>query len=211
MRIRKKANRDVRLQRCDKIHVQNPVENKGKWNKAFGNNNPIHLEIGCGKGAFITELAMRNPGINYIALEKCTDVAIMAMEKAMNFSIPNILFINGDAMTLPDILEKEEISRIYLNFSDPWPKSHHKKRRLTHRNFLDIYKSLLPKGGELHFKTDNRGLFEFSLNEFADYDVKMQNICLDLHNSKFEGNIMTEYEKNFSEKGFPIFRCELVF
>ncbi|MDP4118172.1 MAG: tRNA (guanosine(46)-N7)-methyltransferase TrmB [Bacillota bacterium] len=211
MRIRKKTNRDARLERCESIHVKNPEKYKEKWNTLFGNSNPVHLEIGCGKGSFITQLAMRNPDINYVAMEKCTDVIIMAMEKAMNLSIPNLLFINGDAGSLPEIFSNGEISRIYINFCDPWPKSGHKKRRLTYRAFLDIYKSLLPCSGELHFKTDNRRLFEFSLNEFAGYEVKMQNISLDLHNSNFEGNIETEYEKNFSEKGFPIFRCELVF
>ncbi len=211
MRMRKKVNREARLEKCGAIHITSPTDYKGKWATLFDNSNPIHLEIGCGKGGFISQLAAQNPEINYIAMEKCTDVIIMAMEKIQSLGLKNVYFINGDAAQLPDILEKEEISRIYVNFCDPWPKSHHKKRRLTHSNFLNIYKALLPTGGELHFKTDNRKLFEFSLNEFADFGVKMQNICLDLHNSNFQGNIMTEYEKNFSEKGFPIFRCELVF
>lgn len=211
MRMRKKANREARLEKCNNIHIQTPFDRKGKWSELFGNTNPIHLEIGCGKGGFISELAKLNPDINYVAMEKCTDVIIMAMEKVQSLGLKNVYFINGDARELLDIFEKEEISRIYINFCDPWPKSHHKKRRLTHSCFLNLYKQLLPHGGQLCFKTDNRKLFEFSLNEFAAFDVKMQNICLDLHNSNFEGNIMTEYEKNFSEKGFPIFRCELVF
>ena len=211
MRMRKKANREARLEKCNEINIQSPADFKGKWAEKFGNSNPIRLEIGCGKGGFISGLAALNPDINFIAMEKCTDVIIMAMEKIKNSGLKNVLFINGDAAELPEILEKGEIERIYVNFCDPWPKSHHKKRRLTHSNFLNIYKSILPSGGELHFKTDNRKLFEFSLNEFAGFDVKMQNICLDLHASNFEGNIMTEYEKNFSEKGFHIFRCELVF
>ena len=211
MRMRKKPNREARLEKCSQLHILTPCEHKGKWAELFGNSNPVHLEIGCGKGGFISQLAAINPEINYIAMEKCTDVIIMAMEKVQAAGLKNVFFINGDAAELPDILEKAEVSRIYINFCDPWRKSHHKKRRLTHRNFLAIYKELLPSGGQVHFKTDNRQLFEFSLNEFADFNVKMQNICLDLHNSKFEGNIMTEYEKNFSEKGFPIFRCELIF
>ena len=210
MRMRKKANREARLEKCAPILVGDPTLNKGNWQKAFGNGNPVQLEIGCGKGGFISQLAAKNPEINYIAIEKCTDVIIMAMEKIMNLGLKNVLFINGDAELLPDILEKGEITRIYINFCDPWPKSHHKKRRLTHRNFLDIYKSVLADGGEVHFKTDNRKLFEFSLNEFADCGIKMKNISLDLHASSFEDNIVTEYEKNFSEKGFPIFRCELI-
>ena len=210
MRMRKKANREARLEKCAPILVGDPTLNKGNWQEAFGNGNPVQLEIGCGKGGFISQLAAKNPEINYIAIEKCTDVIIMAMEKIMNLGLKNVLFINGDAGLLPDILEKGEITRIYINFCDPWPKSHHKKRRLTHRNFLDIYKSVLADGGEVHFKTDNRKLFEFSLNEFADCGIKMKNISLDLHASNFEDNIVTEYEKNFSEKGFPIFRCELI-
>ena len=211
MRMRKKVNREARLEKCADLHIKNSTEYKGKWNRLFGNDNQIHLEIGCGKGGFISQLATLNPDINYIAMEKCTDVIIMAMEKVMALGLKNVYFINDDAAQLTEILEKGEVSRIYINFCDPWRKSHHKKRRLTHSNFLNIYKAILPSGGEVHFKTDNRKLFEFSLNEFAGFDVKMQNICLDLHNSDFEGNIMTEYEKNFSEKGFPIFRCELVF
>ncbi len=211
MRMRRKPNRDIRLEKCAELHIKNPEIYKGKWTTLFGNSNPIHLEIGCGKGGFISQMAEKNPDINYIAVELCVDVVIMAMEKVMGMGLKNVYFINCDAKTLIDLFEKSEVSRIYLNFSDPWPKSHHKKRRLTHRGFLDVYKAILQEGGELHFKTDNRKLFEFSLNEFADYDVKMQNICLDLHNSNFEGNIMTEYEKAFSEKGFPIFRCELKF
>ena len=211
MRMRKKVNREARLEKCADLHIKNSTEYKGKWNRLFGNDNQIHLEIGCGKGGFISQLATLNPDINYIAMEKCTDVIIMAMEKVMALGLKNVYFINDDAAQLTEILEKGEVSRIYINFCDPWRKSHHKKRRLTHSNFLNIYKAILPSGGEVHFKTDNRKLFEFSLNEFAGFDVKMQNICLDLHNSDFEGNIMTEYEKNFSEKGFLIFRCELVF
>lgn len=211
MRMRRKPNRDLRLENCSEIHIKNPAEYKGKWNTLFGNNSPLHLEIGCGKGSFITQLAELNPNINYIAMEKCTDVIIMAMEKVMAAGLKNVYFINGDAANLCDIFDNAEVSRIYINFCDPWKKSHHKKRRLTHSNFLSVYKVILVPGGELHFKTDNRKLFEFSLNEFAAFDVKMQNICLDLHNSNFEGNIVTEYEKAFSEKGFPIFRCELIF
>ncbi len=211
MRMRKKANREARLEKCASLLIDEPTRNKGKWKSVFKNDNPIHLEIGCGKGGFISQLAARNPDINYIAVEKCVDVIIMAMEKIMNFGIKNVFFISGDAGLLTEIFEKGEISRIYINFCDPWPKSHHKKRRLTHRSFLDIYKNILPCGGEVHFKTDNRKLFEFSLNEFADCGIKMRNISLDLHAGNFEDNIITEYEKTFSEKGFPIFRAELIF
>ncbi len=211
MRMRRKPNREARLENCQELHVKNPEEYKGKWNSLFKNTNPIHLEIGCGKGGFISQLSTLNPNINYVAMEKCTDVIIMAMEKIKEKEIKNVYFINGDATNLLSFFDKCEIERIYINFCDPWKKSHHKKRRLTHSNFLNLYKEILPSGGEVHFKTDNRKLFEFSLNEFAAFPVKMQNISLDLHSSNFEGNIVTEYEKAFSEKGFPIFRCELVF
>ena len=211
MRMRKKKHGAERIEACSHLLITPDEAFKANPQSAFTEKKPIHLEIGCGKGGFISQLAALNPDINYIAMEKCTDVIIMAMEKVMALGLKNVYFINDDAAQLTEILEKGEVSRIYINFCDPWRKSHHKKRRLTHSNFLNIYKAILPSGGEVHFKTDNRKLFEFSLNEFAGFDVKMRNICLDLHNSDFEGNIMTEYEKNFSEKGFPIFRCELVF
>ena len=125
--------------------------------------------------------------------------------------LTNVRFVPGDAGALGNMETKSKIQRIYINFCDPWPKAGHKKRRLTHENFLSIYKSLLEVGGEIHFKTDNQGLFEFSLNSFADFGLKLKNITLDLHNSAFEGNVMTEYEKLFSEKGQPIYRCEASF
>ena len=197
------------MEKCADIMLQQPFP-KGEMKKVFGNENPIHMEIGCGKGGFVTTLAEQNPDINYLAIEKNGDVLVLAMEKAKSMGIKNVKFIFGDATFIEDIVSPGEISRIYINFCDPWHKSGHAKRRLTHRNYLETYKRLLcDNNGEVFFKTDNRKLFEFSLNECADLGLKMSNISLDLHNSNYVGNIMTEYEKLFSEQGLPIYRLEI--
>ena len=197
------------MENCADIMLHEPFP-KGEMKMVFKNENPVHIEIGCGKGGFITALAEKNPDINYIAIEKNGDVLVLAMEKAVQKGLKNVRFIFGDASFLNDIVAPGEISRIYINFCDPWHKTGHAKRRLTHRNYLEIYKKLLePKNGDVFFKTDNRKLFEFSLNECADLGLKMRNITLDLHNSGYEGNIMTEYEKLFSEQGMPIYRMEI--
>lgn len=207
MRIRKKKNCAARMEACGELWIKNPEETKGKWNEIFGNDNPVYLEIGCGKGRFASETAKSDPNINIIAMDLFEDVVVMAMEKSKE--IPNVKFFVGNAANLSKYFEYGEIKRIYLNFSDPWKKKKQAKRRLTHSNFLKIYKQILPVGGKICFKTDNRALFEFSLNSFAeDRDFKMSNISLDLHNSDFEGNVMTEYEQKFSEQGMPIYRLE---
>ena len=211
MRMRKKKNLDARWERCEGYLIENPESMKGKWAEFFGNDREIHLEIGCGKGGFITGMAKKYPDINFIAVEKVRDVMVMAMEKAADAQLSNVVFMDMDAEKIEDIFEKGEISRIYLNFSDPWKKNKQAKRRLTHKRFLDRYKSVLPLGGYVWFKTDNRALFEFSLNSFAEEDFKMRNISLDLHNSKFEDNVMTEYETRFSEMGMPIYRVEAMY
>ncbi len=167
------------------------------------------MEIGCGKGSFIVELARRHPDRNYIAVEKISDVILLAMEKAKAAELTNVRFLIGDAGTLTEVFKKGDISRIYLNFSDPWPKAGYAKRRLTHRGFLEKYKSILTDDGEIHFKTDNRALFDFSLEEFEACGFALRNVTNDLHNSPYnEGNIVTEYETNFSAKGFTINRVE---
>ena len=188
--------------------IQNAQQHKGKWHSLFENNNPIHIEIGCGKGQFICTMAQNNPHINYIAIDVVPDVLVTALEKACAMGIQNVRFIIADAAKLGDYFEFDEIKQIYLNFSDPWKKSRQAKRRLTHKNFLNVYKSLLKNGNLICFKTDNRALFEFSLNSFANENFKLQNITLDLHNSNFEGNVMTEYETRFAEAGMPIYRLE---
>lgn len=151
------------------------------------------------------------PDVNFIAIEKVEDVIVMAMEKTMEQKITNVLFMDLDAERIEDFFEKGEISRIYLNFSDPWKKNKQAKRRLTHKNFLDRYKNVLNYGDSIWFKTDNRKLFEFSLNSFAQENFKLSNITLDLHDSGFEGNVITEYEQRFLDLGQPIYRLEATY
>ena len=185
--------------------INNPEELKGRWKEHFGNNNPIHLEIGTGKGRFITTLAQNNPDINYVGIEKYSSVLIRALEKQAELQIPNLIFIRMDAENVVDIFDKEEVDRIYLNFSDPWPKDRHAKRRLTSRQFLGRYNEFLKKDGTVEFKTDNRALFDFSVEETKEAGWNIIDITYDLHNSELnEGNVMTEYEIRFSSEGVPI-------
>lgn len=211
MRMRKKKNLDARLERCSEVIVGNPQDWKGKWSELFGNSNPIHIEIGCGKGSFITGMAQKHPKINFIAIEKVPEVLVMAAEKAVENGLKNVFFMDMDAEKIEELFVKGEIRRIYLNFSDPWKKKKQAKRRLTHKNFLTRYKNLLNEGDYIYFKTDNRALFEFSLNSFAEENFKLENISFDLHNSDYKENVMTEYEKRFSEAGMPIYRVEAVY
>jgi len=202
MRMRKKKNSDARVEACSDYMIHNKEELD-----LYRDRLPCALEIGCGKGGFITELALRNPDRFFIALEVSTGALITAMERAKAKEISNLRFINANAVTLLDLFQKGDIHTIYLNFSDPWPKARHAKRRLTYRSFLELYRSVLPDDGVLIFKTDNRPLFDFSLEEFAACNMPMSEITYDLHNSEYNSdNIMTEYEKNFSEKGFTINR-----
>lgn len=206
MRIRKKSWEDKELS-TNKHLVHCPEEYKGKWKEYFGNDNPVFAEIGCGKGKFIVQNAAENPDINYIGIERQTTIMAIAARKATP-EMKNIALIRGDAETLADIFAPEELSRIYLNFSDPWPKKRWAKRKLTHRHFLELYKGLLGGDKEIFLKTDNTIFFESSLNEFCETGWRLSNISLDLHNSGFEGNIMTEYEERFSGLGQPIYRLE---
>ena len=188
-------------------------EHKGKWNEIFGNANPIHIEIGMGKGQFITELARRNPDINYIGIEKFSSVLIRAIERLENApdydSLTNLFFIRMDAENIEKVFEKNEIKRIYLNFSDPWPKERHAKRRLTSTRFLARYHGVLVPDGRIMFKTDNRELFDFSLEQIEEAGWTLDQVTFDLHHSEYqEGNIMTEYETRFSAQGKPICRLE---
>ena len=211
MRMRKKKNCAARIERCGDIRITDPENHKGNWNEVFGNDNPIHVEIGCGKGSFVVGMAKLHPDVNFIAIEKVEDVIVMAMEKAIANEVGNVRFMDLDAERIEDFFEKGEIKRIYMNFSDPLKKSKQAKRRLTHKNFLDRYKKVLNSGDYIWFKTDNQKLFEFSLNSFCDEGFKLQNITLDLHNSGFEGNVVTEYEQRFMDLGQPIYRLEATF
>lgn len=185
--------------------IHEPESYKGKWFEVFRNHNPIHIEIGMGKGKFITTLAQKNPNINYIGIEKYSSVLIRAIEKREQLELNNLFFIRMDAEDLTNIFAENEVSQIYLNFSDPWPKDRHAKRRLTSHQFLQRYHQILIKEGLVIFKTDNRSLFEFSLEEVELANWKLKSHTFDLHHSCFaEGNVMTEYEEKFSALGNPI-------
>ncbi len=211
MRLRKVKDADIKLEENIKYFVSNPNEYKGKWNELFKNTNPIHIEIGCGKGKFILELAKRNPDINYIAIEKYDSVLLRVSEKLLEdeYEYNNLKITILDAKEINEFFSEGEVSRIYLNFSDPWPKNHHAKRRLTSKLFLDQYRNILTKDGEIHQKTDNRGLFEYSLESFNENGWKLSNISLDLHKDleKYPFNITTEFEEKWSPNG-PIYRLE---
>ena len=192
------------------ILIPNPEQQKGKWHEVFGNNNPLHIEAGTGKGRFIIGMAKQNPSINYIGIELFDSVIVSALETILEEEggIPNLRLLRVNAKDLTEFFEKGEVDRLYLNFSDPWPKKRHAKRRLTHDTFLKLYESVLPENGEIHFKTDNRGLFEYSLTSVSEYGMLLKYVSLDLHAGDPEWNIMTEYEEKFSKKGQPIYRLE---
>lgn len=210
MRMRKKKHGAERIEACSDLLLQVATVSDSNTAEIFKNDNSrVWLEIGCGKGSFICGLAARNPDVNMIALERVSDVAMLAMEKCKQNGTSNVRFIIGDVAKLWDIFGDNSIDRIYLNFSDPWPKAGHAKRRLTHRSFLEQYKRILKPEGAIFFKTDNRPLFDFSLEEFEACGFRLDKLTYDLHNSEYaDDNIMTEYEKNFSEKGFTINRVE---
>lgn len=182
----------------------------GTWSQIFGNNNPVHIEIGMGKGRFITTLASMNPDINYVGIEKYSSVLLRAVEKQDELCLPNLRFIRMDAENITSVFGKEEVDRIYLNFSDPWPKDRHAKRRLTSRQFFARYDEILKSTGRVEFKTDNRPLFDFSVEEVNEAGWKLSVCTYDLHNDEklVKGNVMTEYEERFSSQGNPI--CKLV-
>ncbi len=212
MRVHKKKHGAERLEACGNIVIKDLKAEGNTAKELFGNNNPIRIEIGCGKGDFIVGTAAKEPNVNFLAVEKVSDVLVIAAEKVKNSGLSNVRVCCVDAKELEEIFPEGSIDRIYLNFSDPWPKARHEKRRLTYRTFLAIYKKILKKDGAIHFKTDNRGLFDFSLEEFENFGMRMEKLTFDLHNSEYmEGNVMTEYEKRFSEMGFPINRVECYF
>lgn len=191
------------------IAIKNEKEQKGKWSEVFGNDHPIYMEIGMGKGQFLLNLAKQNPHINYIGIERYSSVLLRALEKFDTdefAALENIKFICMDAFELPEAFELGEVSRIYLNFSDPWPKARHARRRLTSKQFLAQYDKVLSKGGLVEFKTDNRALFEFSLEQVEEAGWKLLGHTYDLHHNEEmnSGNVMTEYEEKFSSMGNPI-------
>lgn len=189
--------------------IQNPPENKGRWSRVFGNTNPIEIEVGMGKGRFIMELAAAHPDINYIGIERYSSVLLRGLEKRAGLELNNIFFMCIDAKDMADIFAPGEVSRIYLNFSDPWPKDRHAKRRLTSPAFMAVYDKILAPDGVVEFKTDNVGLFDYSLEAIPQAGWEITASTRDLHHSPMaEGNVMTEYETKFSALGNPI--CKLV-
>ena len=188
------------------LAINEPQVLKGKWNEEFGNNNPIRIEIGMGKGRFITQLALENPDINYVGIEKYSSVLIRAIEKCQDIEVPNLRFIRMEAEYICEVFNKEEVDIIYLNFSDPWPKDRHAKRRLTSKQFFERYDNILKKDGVVEFKTDNDLLFQFSLEQVPEAGWNLVAQTWDLHNDSemVKGNVMTEYESKFSQMGNPI-------
>lgn len=193
----------------NQFSIQQPEQMKGKWSEVFQNDHPIHIEVGMGKGQFIIEMARRNPEVNYIGIEKYSSVLVRAVEKLEDFEQDNLRLIRMDAENIEEVFDKDEVDRIYLNFSDPWPKDRHAKRRLTSTRFLERYDNILTPEGRVMFKTDNKDLFDFSLEQVEEAGWILENHTYDLHHSEYnEGNVMTEYEEKFSAKGNPI--CRLV-
>lgn len=226
MRIRSKPWTYTELEQNNRL-ISKPDDLKGNWKQYFDNQNPIHLELGCGKGRFIVQTALQNRATNYVAVERQSKVLAIALRRSTrvfaNVISPlqqaenkadkcgvSLAFVNGDVKDITEIFAPGEISRIYINFCDPWPsKNKWAKRRLTHRSFIAVYEQLFgDTPGEIFFKTDNRELFEFSVNEFTHSGWQLENVTEDLHNSGFEGNVMTEYEEKYSARGLPIYRIE---
>ncbi len=218
MRMRRKKNLEERIAGFDNIisipkvrdDYRNIIADKEYFDfkKLFGNDNPVHMEIGCGKGQFIFELAARTPDINYIAVEVNESVISDACKKAQEAGIENVIFMKCGAEILTKYIKPASIGRLYLNFSCPLPKKANENRRLTNIRFLEIYKEILTSDAEIHQKTDNMHFFEYSIEQYTLAGFKLKNISLDLHNSDFVGNIVTEYERKFSSMGMPIYRLE---
>ena len=204
MRLRNIPGADEAI--ADSPHcIQEPMAEKGRWHLIFGNENPIHIEIGMGKGQFIMKLAKEHPDINYIGIERYSSVLLRALQKMEIEPLPNIRFLCMDASIITEVFDEEEVAKIYLNFSDPWPKERHAKRRLTSRQFFERYDKILARNGVVEFKTDNDDLFAFSMEEVAEAGWTLDAHTFDLHHPVLnEGNVMTEYEEKFSSLGHPI-------
>lgn len=209
MRMRKKKHTEERIEACGELLLTAPEENKGKWGRLAGGRK-LCLEIGCGKGSFVVGMAKKHPDCFFVAMERVRDVIMLAMEKVKkDGEIDNVRFLCGDADSLAELFDEKEVACIYLNFSDPWPKWRHAKRRLTYRRYLAVYKTILADDGCICFKTDNRPLFDFSLSEFDAAGFDVSHVTNDLHNSPDNAdNVVTEYEATFSARGFTINRLE---
>lgn len=207
MRMRKKKNLIPRMERCGACHVQDGFALRGRWREELmPQAAELRVELGCGKGRFTAETARQHPDILFIAVEKVPDALVVAMERAMALELKNVFFVVGDAALLPDYFAPGEVDLIYINFCDPWPPKGQAKRRLTHRGFLAAYRKVLRQSGQIHFKTDNAPLFEFSVLEFPEAGYALSEVTRDLHVGGPQG-VMTDYEAKFYEQGLPIHRC----
>ena len=206
MRMRKKKNLVPRMERCAAVHVEDGFFMRGHWRDLLPGATELRVELGCGKGRFTVETAAAEPEVLFIAIERVADALVVAMERAIAAGLKNVFFVVGDAAALPDYFAEDEVDRIYVNFCDPWPPMRQAKRRLTHHNFLQLYRRVLKMGGEIHFKTDNGPLFEFSLEEFPQAGYTLSQVTRDLHGQGPQG-VMTDYEAKFFAEGLPINRC----
>lgn len=209
MRMRKKPNLEPRMAACAAWQVTDPKAMQGRWRDLCPGCTALWVEIGCGKGKFTVETAKENPDVLVVAVERCREAMVMAMEKAREMDLHNVFFVDLDVAWMEGCFAPGEIDRMFINFPDPWPRSKNAKRRLTYRTFLRMYTRVLADGGEIHFKTDNAKLFEFSLEEFALLGLEVRNLTRNLHEHGPVG-IMTGYEEKFYALGTPINRCEIV-
>ena len=209
MRMRKMRNLEPRTEKCGDYRVTNAQEMKGRWREKMPGCKALWVELGCGKGKFTAETAAANPDVLLLAVERCREAMVVAMEKAQAMGLTNVFFIDMDVANMESVFAPGEIDRLFVNFPDPWPRKKNAKRRLTFRTFLEAYCRCIQEGGELHFKTDNAPLFAFSLEEFAACGLEVKNVTDDLHRDGIVG-IMTGYEEKFHELGTPINRCEVV-
>ena len=209
MRMRRMKNLDSRMEATSAYRIENPADFKGKWRRLKENATALWVEVGCGKGKFTAETAQANPDVLLIAVERCREAMVVAMEKAQNMGLKNVFFIDMDVANIEEIFAAGEMDRLFINFPDPWPRKKNAKRRLTHRSFLDKYCRTVKEGGEIHYKTDNAPLFEYSLEEFAACGLQVNNLTRNLHENGIVG-IMTGYEEKFHALGTPINRCEVV-
>ena len=209
MRMRRMKNLEPRMEACGDYRIMEPAGYKGKWRELMPHCKALWVEVGCGKGKFTAETAQANPDVLLIAVERCREAMVVAMEKAKGMGLKNVFFIDMDVAKIEEIFDSGEMDRLFINFPDPWPRKKNAKRRLTHRGFLDKYCRTVREGGEIHFKTDNAPLFEFSVEEFAACGLQVNNLTRDLHAGGIVG-IMTGYEEKFHSLGTPINRCEVV-
>ena len=209
MRMRKMKNLESRMEACAAYRITKPETMKGHWRELKKDCAALWVEVGCGKGKFTAETAAANPDVLLIAVERCREAMVVAMEKAKNMNLTNVFFIDMDVANIEEIFASFEIDRLFINFPDPWPRKKNAKRRLTHRGFLDKYCRVVRTGGEIHYKTDNAPLFEFSVEEFAACGLEVKNLTRNLPENGIVG-IMTGYEEKFHALGTPINRCEVV-